>query len=128
MKYLSDSGSVALDIRVDYGETLYRKFKIDNDNFIVTSDHDEVTVAVGLGTIADWTYYDAEFLIWIPGHDKNYELFNFSNGGLVAVSDEIQLLQDLDLNKGVYKYHFKIETPTGQIIVVAKGDFIYKKE
>ena len=128
MKYLSDSLAAVLDIRVDYPETFYRTFKLSADDLIVASDNESVTAEVGLGTVTDWTYYDAEFKIWISGQDKVLKEFTLDNGLMVAVSDELQIDQDLGISEGFYRYHLMISTPLGRDIVVAKGNFIYTKE
>jgi hypothetical protein len=112
MKYLSDSGAPRVDIRVDYPETFVRTITLKKS-----------------GSLLDMAYYDAEFLIWYSEQDKILENFNFTNGKLQYISTgKMKISEDLTISKGVYKYHFMIETPNGVKKVLFKGDFIFERE
>ena len=129
MKYLSDSGAAKVDIRVDYPETFWRKFQIVDGEIVITSAGEVLTVPIKYdGSITDYTYFDAEFLIWYSKQDKILENFNFTNNELAATGGELEIDQDLSINEGVYKYHLLIEDSNGRKYVLIKGDFIYKKE
>lgn len=112
MKYLSDSGAVKVDIRVDYPETFVRTFTLKK-----------------AGVLLDMTYYDAELLIWYSKQDKILENFNFTNNKLQYISTgKCYIAENLTIPAGVYKYHFMIENPDGIRKVLIKGDFIFEKE
>lgn len=129
MKYLSDSGAINVDFRVDYGETFYRKFRILNGNLIITSSHEVKTIPINYdGSINNWIYFDAELLIWYSKQDKILENFNFTDANLVVSGNELIIDSNLTIPKGIYKYHFMIETPTGRKMILIKGNFIYKRE